>query len=83
MFDVTNQIVKSAKEDPILFPSNKKSNSSKIGDHELAPASYLKTWSLPDKCDYETRKPLQDIDEQILCAGINGDIHEIKFLHQM
>jgi hypothetical protein len=83
MFDVTKQIVKSAKEDPILFPSNKKSNYSKIGDHKLAPASYLKTWSMPDKCDYETRKPLQDIDEQMLCAGINGDIHEITFLHRI
>ena len=46
-------------------------------------STQLKNWLLPDKCDYEKRKPLQNIDEQLLCAGVRGDMHEIKFLHKV
>ena len=46
-------------------------------------STQLKNWLLPDKCDYEKRKPLQNVDEQLLCAGVRGDMHEIKFLHKV
>ena len=34
-----------------------------------------------DKCDWERRRPLQDLNEQLLSAGVKGDLLEIKHLH--
>ena len=83
MFNLTKNIVQATKVDPILFPSPNPGSSTSKNENKLSDTSYLKTWALPDKCDYEKLKPLQDIDEQLLCAGVRGDMHEIKFLHQV